>query len=164
MRRPASVVAGVALMALTSGCATVGGFGGGGSDGEVAQVFMTANAGEVQTGQLATNEAQNASVRQFAQRMVAEHAATNQRTEAVLDDRNLAPVPTDASRALQQNTQATVEALRTYDGAAFDRAYMQSQVAMHEYTLNTLDDVLIPAAGNRDLEQLLVARDRKSVV
>lgn len=45
--------------------------------------------------------------------------------------------------------------LATYSGAAFDRAYMRSQVDLHQWLLTSLDTVLIPSARTPEVRTLL---------
>ena len=144
------------VVVAASGCSAAMS-GGESQDGVVAHIFMTSNTGEIQTSQVATSRAQSAAVRDFAQRMITEHSAANDRLTNVTRDEGIAPAPNPASAALQQTAQQTVSALNTYTGAAFDRVYMENQVALHQYTLRTLDEHLIPAARNDDLESLLVS-------
>jgi putative membrane protein len=46
--------------------------------------------------------------------------------------------------------------LKTLSGAAFDKAYIDHEVAYHEAVLNALDKTLIPSAKNAELKALLV--------
>ena len=46
--------------------------------------------------------------------------------------------------------------LRALSGAAFDRAYVDREVAYHQQVIDALDKILIPGAQNAELEALLV--------
>ena len=41
-------------------------------------------------------------------------------------------------------------------GAAFDRAYIEHEIAYHQQVLDALDKTLIPGAQNAELKALLV--------
>lgn len=127
------------------------------TDPVIAGIFTTANTGEVDAGRLATSRATNQRVRQFAQRMVTEHGAANDRTMDVLNDIGMSTASSEPMRDLSESARTTVERLRGYEGAAFDRAYMESQVAMHRHVLQTLDNSLIPHARANQLEMLLTS-------
>lgn len=125
------------------------------TDAMVADVFTTSNNGEIEQARLALNRAQDARVRDFAQRMIDDHSTANDRAWAAIDQNTVRAAGTDLARQLRENSRRTTDALRTYEGAEFDRAYVQAQVNMHRYVLETLDNTLIPAARNRDLDRLL---------
>jgi putative membrane protein len=61
----------------------------------------------------------------------------------------------EVSRGLVNGSQQTVSALNTYSGVDFDRQYINSQVDIHQWLLNTLDNTLIPSANNRQLRDFL---------
>ena len=132
------------------------------SDAEVADLFTTANRGEIEQARLALTNATNQRVRQFAERMIEDHTMVNERAAATLATAAPSTTTTSAASRLQANARESMAALRTYEGAAFDRAYMETQINMHEYVLRTLDQTLIPAARDRDLEALL--RDTRPVI
>ncbi len=62
-----------------------------------------------------------------------------------------APVPPAAGGA---ETRAKLQAL---DGDAFDRAYVDNEVAYHEAVIGVLKTQLIPAATNPELAKTLVS-------
>jgi putative membrane protein len=122
------------------------------SDAEVVDIVHTSNTGEVQMGQLAVQRATDARVRQYAQRMIDEHTAADQRLTAT----GVTATSRDAmSTNFLQATEQTMTSLRAQNGAGFDRAYMDSQVQVHTYVLHNLDTVLIPSAKNADLRLVL---------
>lgn len=125
------------------------------TDAMVAEIFTSANDAEIEQAQLALTNAQNERVRQYAQQMIDDHSAANDRTWAAVDDADVRAARTDAAGALRDNSRETVQALGTYEGADFDRAYMETQVNMHRHQLETLDNTLIPGARDRDLDRLL---------
>jgi putative membrane protein len=49
-----------------------------------------------------------------------------------------------------------VASLKTLKGAAFDKAYIDHEVAYHQQVLDALDKTLIPNAQNAELKALLV--------
>jgi len=142
-----ATAAGIALLA--AGCATAGPavIGSALNDANIVAVAMAANNGEVLTSEPALQKATAPAVRDFAQRMVVDHNAANEQLRAVGVD----PQENDMSQQLTASAAETVQALSTYTGAGYDRAYMDAQISMHRYTLNSLDNTLIPAARRRQL-------------
>ncbi len=88
---------------------------------------VPAGLAEVELGQLAARRASSEAVRAFAQRMVDDHSQTNERLLAFAQHYEI-----DAPKRLNHEHAQTKDALTQLQGEAFDRAYMQSQLAAHQ--------------------------------
>jgi putative membrane protein len=106
-------------------------------------------------GEFAKTRAQNARVREFAQRMVRDHGAVNKQAVALATRLNMTPAENDVSRQLQQGDQQARNDLAGKRGAEFDRAYIDHEIQYHQAVLDALDKTLIPGAQNADLKALL---------
>lgn len=82
---------------------------------------------EVELGRLASQKAQAAEVKQFAQKMVEDHGRANQELKTLAQGKNIT-IPSD----LDAKHKATKERLEKMSGAEFDRAYMQQMVQDHQ--------------------------------
>ena len=60
------------------------------------------------------------------------------------------------SESLQKGGEENLAALKKLSGAAFDKAYIDHEVAYHEAVISALDKTLIPSAQNAELKALLV--------
>lgn len=123
------------------------------SDARVVTVVHTANNGEIEQGRLAAQRGGDARVKQFGQRMVDDHTNANQQILAIVPASAL--VSDATATQLETNSRTSVTNLSTASGIVFDRAYMEHQVAMHRWTLNGLDQVLIPGADSEQLRTRL---------
>jgi predicted outer membrane protein len=56
---------------------------------------------------------------------------------------------------LERTADETADVLRTVSEAVFDRTYMDSQIATHEWLLRTVDETLMPAARREDVRAQL---------
>ncbi len=82
---------------------------------------------EVELGQLAQQNAENANVKAFGQRMVTDHSKANDQLKQVAAQQGVSlPATLDAK---DRATKARLEKLH---GAAFDKAYMQDMVTDHK--------------------------------
>lgn len=61
------------------------------------------------------------------------------------------------SSALQSNAAQTLANLATWSGAAFDRTYIDHQIALHQWLLQSIDTALLPAARNDKLKAQIEA-------
>jgi putative membrane protein len=82
---------------------------------------------EVALGQLATEKASNAKVKDFGQRMMTDHGKANDELKALAASKNIT-LPTK----LNAKQQATKDRLSKLSGSAFDRAYVNDMVKDHQ--------------------------------
>lgn len=125
------------------------------TDPEIAHVAVTANAIDVEIAELAPSRTDHADVLAFARTMVSDHTAVNERAGALAARLGVTPEDNDVSRSLESGAETAREALVELDGAAFDRAYIEREIAYHQAVLEALDGVLIPQADNAELKALL---------
>jgi putative membrane protein len=65
------------------------------------------------------------------------------------------PADSDTSKSLKSGAQKNVANLKGLKGAAFDKAYVDHEVAYHQAVLDAIDKVLIPSAQNAELKDLI---------
>jgi putative membrane protein len=99
------------------------------SSGDKKFVEKAAEGGmaEVQLGQLAAQRAQSDQVKQFAQRMVSDHTAANDKLKQVASQKGIA-LPTD----LDSSSRREYDKLQKLSGSKFDREYMSHMVSDHK--------------------------------
>ena len=126
------------------------------SDADIAAIVTNANQGEVDQGNAALSRASSADVRAFAQMMVTDHTNALSQARTLFGNRNITPNTSNSVASdLQSNSQQTISALGTYSGTSFDQQYINSQVQVHQWLLNSLDNTLIPGARDRRLRDFL---------
>jgi putative membrane protein len=94
------------------------------------------NQSEVELGTLALSKGTDSLVKAFAAMMVDEHNAAQADLESVVNDANTNIGITDTLDAEQVATSLLLQSL---SGAAFDSAYMDSQIKGHTKTLGIFD-------------------------
>lgn len=126
------------------------------NDAQIAAIVVTANQVDIDAGQLAVGKTTQPEVKAFAQTMITDHTAVNKNAVALVTRLNVTPEANDTSRSLQQGGDQNLTALRALTGVAFDRAYVEHEVAYHQAVIDALDTTLIPNAQNADLKALLI--------
>lgn len=126
------------------------------NDAQIASIVVTANQVDVDAGRLAAERATSDAVRQFAELMVTDHTAVNKSAVDLATRLRVMPEDNQTSRALKAGGEKNVARLKTLTGAAFDKAYVDHEVAYHQQVLDALDKTLIPGSSNRELKALLV--------
>ena len=89
------------------------------------------NLMEIQLGQMAQNKASNPAVKQFAQRMVADHNNLQNQLTSVASTGGQSFTPTMDSRHQNQ-----INRLQGLSGAEFDRNYMSLMIRAHQRDVN----------------------------
>lgn len=124
-------------------------------DAQIASIVVTANQVDVDAGRVAAERASTASVKAFAALMVTDHTAVNKSATELATRLHLTPRDNATSQALRAEGTKHVTALKALSGAAFDRAYVDREVAYHQKVLDALDTVLVPNATHPELKALL---------
>jgi len=127
------------------------------SDAQIADIVVTANQVDIDAGKLAESKASNAEVKAFGKQMVTDHSGVNKQAVALVTKLKVTPEANDTSKALKAGGADNLKNLQKLSGAAFDRAYVDHEVAYHQQVLDAVDKTLIPSAQNAELKSLLVA-------
>jgi putative membrane protein len=139
---------------IASGAAAAGDAGP--TDPQIAAIVVTANQVDIDAGKLAQAKAGSKEVKDFAQRMITDHSGVNKSATELVTKLHVTPQPNDTSKSLQKGGDDNLAALKKLDGAAFDQAYLDHEVAYHQAVLDAVDQTLIPSAKNAELKALLV--------
>ena len=126
------------------------------NDAQIASIVVTANQVDIDAGKLAQSRASNADVNAFAERMVVDHTGVNKSATELAGKLKVTPEDNPTSTSLKSGGDKNVANLKTLQGAAFDKAYVDHEVAYHTQVLEALDKTLIPSASNPELKALLV--------
>ncbi len=125
------------------------------NDAQVAHVAVTANNIDIEAGKLAERKATNPEVKRFAATMITDHTAVNEQASALAARLKVTPQDNSVSQSLQKGAADARTSLEGKSASAFDRAYIDREVAYHQAVLDALDKLLIPTTENADLRQLL---------
>lgn len=126
------------------------------TDAQIAAIVVTANQVDIDAGELARERSRHAGVQSFAESMVAAHTAVNEQARALVTKLGVTPEENATSRTLKAGGDKNVAHLKTLDAGAFNRAYIDHEVAYHAQVLEALDKTLIPSATDPELKDLLV--------
>ena len=125
------------------------------TDPQIAHIAYTAGVLDAEAGKQALDKSKNDDVRAFAQRMIGDHSAVNDQALALVKKLNVSTEDNPTSKALTQSAEAERKKRSGLDGAAFDKAYVDNEVAYHKAVNSALRETLIPNTQNEDLKSLL---------
>jgi putative membrane protein len=148
-------------IALLAGLMLIGSGGAwadaaGPNDAQIAAIVVAANQADIDAGNLAKSKSNTASVKEFAQRMVTDHSGVNKAAVDLVTKLKVTPESNPTSQGLTKGGEDNITALKKLSGAAFDKAYVDHEVAYHEAVISAIDKTLIPSAQNAELKALLV--------
>lgn len=126
------------------------------NDAQIASIVVTANQVDIDAGRVAATASGNSEVRTFAKLMITDHQGVNASAVDLVTRLKVTPQDNDTSRALKAGGDENVARLKKLKGPAFDKAYIDHEVAYHAQVLEAVDSTLIPNAKNADLKALLV--------
>jgi len=125
------------------------------TDPQIAHIAYTAGSIDIAAGKQALARSHNKAVRSFAQEMVRDHQAVNDKALALVKKLHVTPEDNGTSQALSKQAKATLDKLSHLSGSAYDRAYVDNEVAYHKTVNGALEKTLIPSAKNGELKSLL---------
>lgn len=143
-------------MVMSLGLAATAAQAQGPTDPQIAAIVVTANQVDIDAGKLAASKSHTKDIREFAQRMITDHTGVNKSAVDLVTKLKVTPENNPTSQSLKSGGEENLKNLKTLKGAAFDKAYIDNEVAYHEQVLNAVDKVLIPNATNAELKALLV--------
>ncbi len=123
------------------------------SDANVVSLFETIDANEIEGAQVARRQASSQIVRDYADRLAAEHAVLLDRKHVLADRIHVQPEKSSLTSSVDAANRDMLEALAKKSGPDFDFTYIDYQIAMHN---EALDIVEYTAVDDAQLEQQLL--------
>ena len=149
-----------------------------GGDPEIVQFMAVVDAGEVEAGRVAQRQARHAQVKTFARTLVNEHTRSLRQTRQLARTANIpldttmlstatgtagatasatTPPLTGVAGQIHTTHQQTMQRLQNLQGADFDSAFMNAQVAGHEQVLTILQQAQTQAQDSSLKQRLTQA-------
>lgn len=125
------------------------------TDAQIAHIAYTAGQLDIDAAKQALAKSKDAEVRAFAESMVRDHEAVNDKALALVKKLGVTPEANPTSEALTEAAAAKKQSLAALSGDAFDEAYLKNEAAYHATVNNALASTLIPGASNAELKALL---------
>jgi putative membrane protein len=126
------------------------------NDAQIAHIVVTANQVDIDAGKLAADRGTHADVKAFGTMMATDHMGVNKLAIDLATKLKVKPEDNPTSQSLKSGGVKNVSNLKMLKGAAFDKAYIDNEVAYHQAVLDAVDKTLIPSAQNDELKALIV--------
>ena len=125
------------------------------TDPQIAHIAYTAGAIDIEAAKLAIKTSKTKEVVDFAKDMERDHEAVNKQALDLVKKLKVTPEDNATSQALSAAAKEERAKLAKLEGAAFDKAYVENEVAYHKQVNGALETLLIPSASNVELKDLL---------
>jgi putative membrane protein len=124
------------------------------TDANIAALLDEANAADSAAGKLASTKGTSADVKAFGVMMMNDHHALRKLGQDLVAKLGVTPVPPANDSLPAKAAAAMANLTATAKGAAWDKAYIDGEVAVHQEVLGLIDAAL-GAAQNAELKDLL---------
>jgi putative membrane protein len=151
----AAILASMAVAAMSTANAEDKTLASAPTDAQIAKIVVVADTVDVDCGKLAVEKTSNQGVKEFAETMVRDHSAVNEKAIALAKKLGVTPEESDTSKSVKSNGKKELAKLKTLTGAEFDKAYVDNEVSYHEAVIGLLDKTLILNTRNAELKSLL---------
>jgi putative membrane protein len=125
-------------------------------DPQIATIALTAHQIDVERGKLAEKKCKTDEVRQFAEQMVNDHTLGANEVLALAKKLGVKPTESAVTKSLKDGAAQTAVKLAKLKGTAFEKAYVDAEIAYHQAVIDAVNQVLLPAVKNGEVKQALV--------
>jgi putative membrane protein len=125
------------------------------NDPQIATIALTAHQLDAERGKLAQKKTKSEDVKQFADQMVNDHTAGANEVLALAKKLGVKPEESSVTKSLKDGAAETTAKLGKLNGAAFDKAYVDAEVAYHQAVIDAVNKVLLPAVKNPEVKKAL---------
>src|SRR5215831_4463751 len=124
------------------------------NDLQIAHVAYTADLIDIRYAHLALAVSKNPTVRAFAETMIRDHTAVNDRALALLKKLKVQPQANAVSQQLLDQSDEVVDQLRQLSGRAFDQNYARNELSYHHAANELVEKTFIPKIENPEMKAL----------
>ncbi len=124
------------------------------NDLEIAHVAYTADSIDIRYAHLALAISRNPEIHEFAQTMIRDHGAVNDKALALLLKLDVSPQDNFLSRQLSGQADQLIDEMRQLRGTAFDRRYAENELGYHKAVNGLVEGAFIPNIQNPEVKAL----------
>ena len=123
-------------------------------DPTIIAIFDAANTWDIETGAIAARKATTKEVREFGGMLARDHEVVRKQGRDLAAKLGVRPTP-PADFALAKNHADALRTLNARSGRAFDRAFLEHEVAFHKAVIDAVNTTLLPSLKNEEARALV---------
>jgi len=124
-------------------------------DATIVAIYDAANTADIETGNLGSTKGSTAKIRDYGAMLRVAHTAARQQGRDLARKLGVTPTPPKGDKSAAEHA-AVMKHLRGLSGPAFDRAFLEHEIAYHKAVIAAVQGTLLPAISNADLKALVV--------
>ncbi len=123
-------------------------------DPTIVAIFDAANSWDMETGALAAKKGTTQAVRDYGEMIARDHKAVRQMGRDLATKLGVTPTP-PKNFGMARDHATAVSELQSAQGKAFDRAFLQHEIAFHKAVIDAIDTTLLPSLKNEEVKSLV---------
>jgi putative membrane protein len=123
-------------------------------DPTIVAIFDAANTWDIETAKLGEQKGTTKDVRDLAAMFARDHANVRQQGRDLAKKLGVTPTP-PKDFALAKDHAAAMKKLEGLSGKAFDKAFLENEVAYHKAVIDAMTTTLLPALKNAEVKDLV---------
>ena len=134
------------------------------SHAEIVGIVDVVNSGEIEQALIAQRRANAPQIREYAERVIADHRKAKQATAELAEREGVVPVGSAVATDVSEQAAGVLESLQNrMSSERFDRMYIETQLRQHRNVIGLLDGKLLPSARGGDRLETELLRMRAMV-
>ncbi len=125
------------------------------SEAQITKMMKEANEAEISMAKLADRKSKNPQVKAYAKKMMDEHKKNEKEVKKVARKEDIGMDRSEDMKMMKENAKTKMSQLKDTPAAEFDKAYIASQVEMHQQLLDNINNKFLPAATTPELKTYL---------
>lgn len=125
-------------------------------DAAIVGIFDAANRWDIATGSLAANKATRQDVKEFGAMLARDHNVVQKQGRDLAAKLAVTPTPVAADFPLRKAHDDIMTKLKGLSGEAFDKAFLEHEVAYHKAVIDAVKASFLPAIKNAELKAFVI--------
>ncbi|MEO5815116.1 MAG: DUF4142 domain-containing protein [Gemmatimonadaceae bacterium] len=124
-------------------------------DPTIVAIFDAANTFDIESSGLAARKGTTKAIRDFGAMLVHDHTMVRGQGRDLAKKLGVTPTP-PKDFGMAKDQDAAMKKLKGLSGKAFDRAYLEHEVAYHKAVIDAINGTLLPALKNQEVKDLVI--------
>ena len=121
------------------------------NDATIVAIFDAANTYDIETGTLGMKKGSSKEVRAVGVSLARDHKSVRQQGRDLAKKLKVTPTPPAVNPFAAQHAKALTQ-LKGLKGAAFDKAFLDHEIAYHQAVIDAVTKTLLPAIQNAEVK------------
>ena len=121
------------------------------NDATIVAIFAQANTYDIETGTLASQKGSAKEVKAVGASLMRDHKSVLQQANDLAKKLGVTPTPPKENPFAAMHARTMAE-LKAKSGAAFDRAFLDDEIAYHQAVIDAVTATILPAIQNAELK------------